>query len=75
MEGVNEVQGKREKPHPRRRVYHGLQEEILQQSNEQKQTTLECRFQYNLGSAPSETRAELGTELQFGRRLSESQRC
>ena len=44
-------------------VYYGRREEILQRRKEQKQATLERRFQYNLGQAHNPTRGELGTEL------------
>jgi putative transposase len=44
-------------------VYFGRREEILKRSKEQKQETLERRFQYNLGQPPNPTRGELGTEL------------
>jgi transposase InsO family protein len=44
-------------------VYYGRREEILQRRREQKQDTLDRRFQYNLGQAPTPTRGELGTEL------------
>jgi hypothetical protein len=37
--------------------------EILRRRKEQKQVTLENRFQYILGLAPNQTRGELGTEL------------
>jgi transposase InsO family protein len=44
-------------------VYYGRREEILKRRKEQKQTTLDRRFQYNLGQAPNQTRGELGTGL------------
>ena len=44
-------------------VYYGRWEEILIRRKEQKQATLEHRFQYNLGQAPNPTRGQLGTEL------------
>ncbi len=44
-------------------VYYGRREEILKRRKEQKQTTLDRRFQYNLGQVPDQTWAELGTEL------------
>ncbi len=44
-------------------VYYGRREEILKRRKEQKQATLERRFQYNLGPAPNQTRCGLGTEL------------
>ena len=44
-------------------VYCGRREEILKRRKEQKQATLERRFQYNLGQAPNQTRGELGSEL------------
>jgi putative transposase len=44
-------------------VYYGRREEILQRRKEQKQATLDRRFQYNLGQAPNQTRGELGSEL------------
>jgi putative transposase len=42
---------------------YGRREEILKQRKEQKQTTPESRFRYNLGQAPNQTRSELGSEL------------
>ena len=44
-------------------VYFGRREEILKRRKEQKQETLDRRFQYNRGPAPNQTRGELGTEL------------
>jgi len=44
-------------------VYYGRREEILKRRKEQKQATLERRFQYNLGQAHNPTRGELGSEL------------
>jgi transposase InsO family protein len=44
-------------------VYFGRREETLKRRQEQKQATLDRRFQYNLGQAPNPTRDELGTEL------------
>jgi hypothetical protein len=44
-------------------VYYGRREEILRRRKEQKQVTLESRFQYNLGLAPNQIPGELGTEL------------
>ena len=44
-------------------VYFGRREEILERRKEQKQATLERRFQYNLGQASNLTRDELGNEL------------
>jgi hypothetical protein len=44
-------------------VYFGRREEILKRRKEQKQATLDRRFQYNLAQAPYQTRGELGTEL------------
>jgi putative transposase len=44
-------------------VYYGRREEILQRRKEQKQATLDRRFQYNLGQVPNQTRGELGSEL------------
>lgn len=44
-------------------VYYGRREEILKRRKEQKQTTLERRFRYNLEQVPNPTRGELGTEL------------
>jgi putative transposase len=44
-------------------VYYGRREEILKRRKEQKQATLDRRFQYNLGQAPNQTRGELGSEL------------
>jgi putative transposase len=44
-------------------VYYGHREEILKQRKEQKQVTLERRFQYNLGMALNPTPGELGNEL------------
>jgi RNA-directed DNA polymerase len=44
-------------------VYFGRREEILKRRKEQKQDTLDRRFQYNLGQAANHTRGELGTEL------------
>jgi len=44
-------------------VYYGRQEEILKRRKEQKQETLDRRFQYNLGQALNPPRGELGTEL------------
>ena len=44
-------------------VYYGRREEILKRRKEQKQATLERRFQYNLDPAPDLTRDELGTGL------------
>jgi transposase InsO family protein len=44
-------------------VYFGRREEILKRRKEQKQATLERRFQYNLDPARNQTPGELGTEL------------
>jgi putative transposase len=44
-------------------VYYGRREEILKRRKEQKQATLERRFQYNLGQAPNLIRDELGSDL------------
>lgn len=44
-------------------VYFGRREEILKRRKEQKQATLQRRFQYNLGPAPNQTPGERGTEL------------
>ena len=44
-------------------VYFGRREEILKRRQEQKQATLDRRFQYNLGQAPNLTRDELENEL------------
>ena len=44
-------------------VYFGRREEILKRRKEQKQETLDRRFQYNLGQAPNQTWGELGSEL------------
>jgi RNA-directed DNA polymerase len=44
-------------------VYHGRQEEILKRRKEQKQETLERRFQYNLSQAPNPTWGEPRTQL------------
>ncbi len=44
-------------------VYFGRREEILKRRKEQKQATLESRFQYNLGQAPDLTRGEPGQRL------------
>lgn len=44
-------------------VYFGRREEILKRRNEQKQATLDRRFQYNLGQTPNETPGELRGEL------------
>jgi len=43
-------------------VYYGRREEILRRRKEQKQATLDRRFQYNLGQARNQTRSELGAE-------------
>jgi hypothetical protein len=45
------------------RRYPNEREEILKWRKEQKQETLDRRFQYNLGQAPNQTRGELGSEL------------
>jgi hypothetical protein len=42
-------------------VYFGRREGILRRRKEQKQGTLERRFQYNLGQAPKQTRGELAS--------------
>jgi len=44
-------------------VYYGRQQEILKRRKDEKQETLDRRFQYNLGQAPNPTRGELRTEL------------
>ncbi len=44
-------------------IHFGRQWDILKRRKEQKQETLEHRFQYNVGPAPNQTRGELGTEL------------
>jgi hypothetical protein len=44
-------------------VYYGRREEILKRRKEQKQETLERRFQYNLALASNRTRDGLGNEL------------
>jgi len=44
-------------------VYFGRREEILKRRKEQKQVTLERRFQYNLDQASNLTQDELGNEL------------
>jgi RNA-directed DNA polymerase len=44
-------------------VYYGRREEILKRRKEQKQETLEHRFQYNVGPALNQTRDGLGNEL------------
>jgi putative transposase len=44
-------------------VYFGRRIEILKRRNEQKQETLDRRFQYNLVQALDPIRGELGTEL------------
>ena len=44
-------------------VYFGRREKILKRRKEQKQATLDRRFQYNLGQAANQTRGELGSEL------------
>jgi putative transposase len=44
-------------------VYDGRREEILKRRKEQKQATLDRRFQYNLVQAPNPIRGGLGTEL------------
>jgi hypothetical protein len=56
-------------------VYYGRREEILKRRKEQKQATLDRRFQYNLGQAPNQTLGDLGTELGLGQRLQKSQMC
>jgi len=56
-------------------VYHGRREEILKRRREQKQISPDRRFRYNLGQAPDRTRDELGSELQLGKDLDESQGC
>jgi len=44
-------------------VYYGRREETLKRRKEQKQETLDRRFQYNLRQAPNPTWGERGTEL------------
>jgi putative transposase len=44
-------------------VYYGRGEEILQRRKEQKQETMDRRFQYNRGRAANQTRGQLRTEL------------
>jgi len=44
-------------------VSYGRGEENLTREKEQKQDTLDRRFQYNLGQAPKQTRGELGSDL------------
>ena len=44
-------------------VYFGRREERLKRRKEQKQETLDRRFQYNLGQAPNQTRSELASDL------------
>jgi len=44
-------------------VYFGRREAILKRREEQKQATLDRRFQHNLGWAPNLTRGERGTGL------------
>jgi putative transposase len=44
-------------------VYYGRREEILKRRKEQKQATLQRRFQYNLGQASNPTRGEPGYGL------------
>jgi len=56
-------------------VYYARREEILKQRKEQKQATLDRRFQYKLGLAPNQTRGELGSVLRLGKRPDKSQRC
>jgi hypothetical protein len=41
-------------------VYFGRREEILKRRKEQKQETLDRRFQYNLGKVPNPTRLNRG---------------
>jgi transposase InsO family protein len=43
-------------------VYFGRREKILKRRKEQKQATLERRFQYNLGEVLNPTSGELGIE-------------
>jgi hypothetical protein len=43
-------------------VYFGRREVILKRRKEQKQATLDRRFQYNPGQAPNQTRGEVGTQ-------------
>jgi len=44
-------------------VSYGRGEENLTREKEQKQDTLDRRFQYNLGQVPKQTRGELGSDL------------
>ena len=44
-------------------VYCGRRQNILKRRKEQKQVTIDARFQYNLGQASNLTRDELGTGL------------
>jgi hypothetical protein len=53
----------------------GRWEEIRKRSEEQRQETLDRGCQYNLSQAPKQTRGELGSEIQLGKRPEKSQRC
>jgi hypothetical protein len=44
-------------------VYCGRRQNILKRRKEQKQVTIDARFQYNLGQASNQTRSELGSAL------------
>jgi hypothetical protein len=56
-------------------IYYARREQILKPRMQQKQVTLDSRFQYNLGQAAIQTPGELGRALQLGKRLDKSQRC
>jgi hypothetical protein len=45
------------------RRYPDEREEILKRRKDEKQVTLDRRFQYNLGQAVNPPRGELGSEL------------
>ena len=53
-------------------VYYGGRQEILKRRKEQKQVTIDARFQYNLGPATDQRWGELGSELWSGKRLDKS---